>query len=132
MRWRTDDVLGRAEGRHLLERKGTHSDLAPAFLWLAQTICILQGSFGQFFFIRRSRTQQRSQSSRLQLRPTYAAALVDRTFLRAAKKNAQQKRSVNAARAAHCLGPRLGHSRRTSRWGTHTMRTAMACLLTHC
>jgi hypothetical protein len=41
MRWRTDDVLGRAEGRHLLERKGTHSDLAPAFLWLAQTICIL-------------------------------------------------------------------------------------------
>ena len=48
MRWRTDDVLGRAEGRHLLERKGTHSDLAPAF---AQTICILQGSFGQFFLI---------------------------------------------------------------------------------
>jgi hypothetical protein len=30
-------------------------------------------------------TQQRSQSSRLQLRPTYAAALVDRTFLSAAK-----------------------------------------------
>ena len=50
MRWRTDDVLGRAEGRHLLERKGTLSDLAPAFLWLAQTICISQESFGRFFY----------------------------------------------------------------------------------
>ena len=50
MRRRTYDVLGRAEGRRLLERRGTHSDLAPAFLWSARTICISQGTLCHFFF----------------------------------------------------------------------------------
>ena len=40
MRRRTYDVLGRAEGRRLQERRGIHSDLAAAFLWSARTICI--------------------------------------------------------------------------------------------
>jgi len=50
MRRRTYDVVGRAEGRRLLETQGTHSDLAAAFLWIARTICISQESFGDFFF----------------------------------------------------------------------------------
>ena len=49
MRRRTYDVLGRAEGRRLQERRGTHSDLAAAFLWSARTICISQGTLCDFF-----------------------------------------------------------------------------------
>ena len=49
MRRRTYDVVGRAEGRRLLETQGTHSDLAAAFLWIARTICISQESFYDFF-----------------------------------------------------------------------------------
>jgi hypothetical protein len=52
MRWRTDDVLGRAEGRHLLERKGTHSDLAPGSL---KQYAFYRGVLDRFFLIRRSR-----------------------------------------------------------------------------
>ena len=50
MRRRTYDVVGRAEGRHLLETQGTHSDLAAAFLWIARTICISPKTFSDFFF----------------------------------------------------------------------------------
>ena len=32
------------------KRKGTHSDLAAAFLWIARTICISQETLRHFFF----------------------------------------------------------------------------------